>query len=181
MGNLVFVNINPTFQQAGALGISIKRDLIVLAFLGDECLSDVHIAAHKSEHAFKDCPYLAEFRDEILWYDQTFNSARLVSDASAAAQIVGFNPSELKLSGNDKFCPVADDALPGVVPESFLHVMAGSTDAGIKRRSQIVRYYQASDNGKDRPDVMQAISRAYAARSAQRNDERIRSLGLDGE
>jgi hypothetical protein len=179
---VIHISPYPSLGKALSLGISVRRDMIVLALVGDRCLQNVEYFIHKSGHAMKACPYYENFRDEMNIYGEDFNVSRVLQDAIRNVEIVGFDPSEIKLSSktNNLFTitkdePQLTDSLSCDLSDThFLSVMSGSTDTAMQKRAQITQYFwdslrADSDGNKkwtepsDRLDPMLAVARAYTA------------------
>ncbi len=113
-------------------------------------------------------------------YDKDFPVSRLLDDAIRDVEIVGFDPSEIKLSSkHGNFYPITSDNLATALAHDlntpdFLSVMEGHTEKDYQDRGQITRYFWESlssdvdgkktwDNPADGLDPMLAVARAYAA------------------
>jgi hypothetical protein len=188
----VYVSPWASVGKGKALGISIKRDMLVLAVVGDKCLSNVEYFIHTSGVALRGCPYASDFRDKMNVYDKDFPVSRLLDDAIRGAEIVGFDPSEIKLSSKlGNFYPITNDnphlttALAhDLNTGDFLSVMEGHVEKDYQDRGEITRYFWNSlssdvdgnktwDSPADRLDPMLAVARAYAAVWTQLDVNRV--------
>jgi hypothetical protein len=179
---LILISGLAAVGKGAALGVSVKRDMVVLAVVGDECLSNVEYYIHESGFALRQCLFASNFRDKMSTYGKDFPLSRLLEDAIAEVEIVGFDPTEIKLSSStDNLYSITKEQATEVLSREladdyFLAVMAGSTDKECVARAEITRYYWESlrgsfDNSVDRSDACLAVARAYAALSLRRHKE----------
>jgi hypothetical protein len=181
--DISLVSIYPKPMTARALGVSLKKDFLVLALVTNEFVVNVEFFAHRSSPAIRDVP--AALHDEFNWTSDPFNRAnaqvdpnapklpeyvfpagRVIGDACAKVETVGYASLEQTNILGDRTVNVTQEQIDVSLfklklrENTFLAQMERG-DEGMKIRARIVRHFY--DNPKSRQDAIVAICRAYAA------------------
>jgi hypothetical protein len=179
----------PQFVSARALGISVQRDCISLAFMNENGLADVETFAHKASAVFKNADPDAEFRDQVnpLQHDTqdaklgalSVDVKRILYPAIEKVALVGFASTDLPMAPKKTaavFYDIKNTDLnhllqPGgkMTDDSFLNGM-NAGDSGRKLRAEIVNHFY-KQLGKERNwnakgvrlDAALAVARAFVA------------------
>jgi hypothetical protein len=182
-GELHFPSIYPPATPGRALGISLKKDFLVLAVITKQFVNNVEFYAHRASQAVREVP--AELHDEFNWTsdpynrtttwvdpaapklpDSVFPSGTVIKNACAKVEIVGHCAAEQTSLFGDRSIDVTKEQLDTALfklklrEASFLQHMESGNE-GMRTRAKIVRYFY--NTPKARQDVIVAICRAYAA------------------
>lgn len=180
MSELVLIN-----HYEGSCGISVSKDMVVVARVAGESLAAIKIYAHDSLRSLALCPYAFEFRPHLVQYGDQFNLARVVEDAIRHSTKIGFDPDEMSLPASPRAVAVRkspalnlvlrwmDD--PKVEFWRAIFYYAGIQERkGVWESQRILKYYWESlrsgpdgfktyDRASDRTEPIRAILNALAA------------------
>jgi hypothetical protein len=159
MSQLFFVNPNPIYTEAEALGLSVAEDMLVLAFLDRNTLRNVQIFAHESGRAFRSCPYWPQWQKVVTLYGDNLDELlpRIIEDAIKGVGIVGFDPAQIKLratAGNvfevPKKSSLLDEVLTAMEENDFIgSFYTDPTDKEAKIKSTLLKFFWDSLRSKD--------------------------------
>jgi hypothetical protein len=171
-------DINAPPETATAAGLSVRDDLIVVAYIG-RGLQKTQFFVHKSEKAFRFCPYWSEWRKNVTIVDDDFNVGRLLLDVGRQAKRVGYDPAELSISEANANVTVpvekslCENYLDWIERTNFLREVVIHAEEDPNSIAAMVRYFWESlrlpggrrtlASPSDRPDAILAIINALAA------------------